>query len=116
MPYLLFEVFYIGMLVVRTDGLWVYGHVITKFSRMGRFPHFLTHGATLRESSSMIPVRHFFYIPVNFAFNLPHYVTSYMHHTGKKGSKKTDSKKKGKKSKVTKNLLQGIPTRTVRIS
>ena len=29
-----------------------------------------------------------FYIPVNFAFNLPHYVTSYMHHTGKKESKK----------------------------
>ena len=28
------------------------------------------------------------YIPVNFAFNLPHYVTSYMHPTGKKESKK----------------------------
>ena len=27
-----------------------------------------------------------FYIPVNFTFNLPHYVTSYMHHTGKKES------------------------------
>ena len=26
----------------------------------------------------------FFFIPVNFAFNLPHYVASYMHHTGKK--------------------------------
>ena len=110
------EVFYIGMLVVRTDGLWVYGHVITKFSRMGRLPHFLAHGATLHESSSMIPVPHFFFIPVNFAFNLPHYVTSYMHHTGKKESKKINSKKKRKKSKVTKNLLQGIPTRTVRIS
>ena len=44
----------------------------------------------------------FLYIPVNFAFNLPHYVTSYMHHTGKK-----ESKKKKKKKKVTKNLLQG---------
>ena len=33
----------------------VYGHVITKFSRMGRLLHFLTHGAPLarfaRESS-----------------------------------------------------------------
>ena len=26
----------------------MYGHVITKFSRMGRLPHFLTHGAPLR--------------------------------------------------------------------
>ena len=42
-----------------------------------------------------------FYIPVNFAFNLPHYVTSYMHHTGKKENKKE------KKNNVTKNLLQG---------
>ena len=43
------ELFYIGMPVVRTDGLWgarsVYGHVITKFSRMGGLLHFLTHGA-----------------------------------------------------------------------
>ena len=34
------------MPVVRTDGR-AYGHVITKFSRMGRLPHFLTHGAPL---------------------------------------------------------------------
>ena len=49
LPYLLIELFYIGMPVVRTDGLWgarsVYGHVITKFSRMGGLLHFLTHGA-----------------------------------------------------------------------
>ena len=42
------------MPVVRTDGR-AYGHVITKFSRMGRLPHFLTHGAPLarfaRQSS-----------------------------------------------------------------
>ena len=48
-PYLLIELFYIGMTVVRTDGLSggraVHGHVITKFSRMGRLLHFLTHGA-----------------------------------------------------------------------
>ena len=39
LPYLLIELFYIGMPVVRTDsrgvGQSVYGHVITKFSRMG---------------------------------------------------------------------------------
>ena len=39
------------MPVVRTDGLSggrsVYGHVITKFSGMGRLLHFLTHGALL---------------------------------------------------------------------
>ena len=102
------EVFYIGMLVVRTDGLWVYGHVITKFSRMGRLPHFLTHGATLHESSSMIPVPHFFFIPVNFAFNLPHYVTSYMHHTGKKESKKQILKKSGKKVRLRKICCRGF--------
>ena len=49
LPYLLIELFYIGMPVVRTDGRAVgrsvYGHVITKFSRMGSLPHFLTHGA-----------------------------------------------------------------------
>ena len=40
------------MPVVRTDGRAggrsVYGHVITKFSRMGSLPHFFTHGAPLR--------------------------------------------------------------------
>ena len=35
----------IGCPVVRTDGR-AYGHVITKFSWMGRLPHFLSHGAT----------------------------------------------------------------------
>ena len=34
----------IGSPVVRTDGR-AYGHVITKFSRMGRLPHFLSYGA-----------------------------------------------------------------------
>ena len=53
LPYLLIELFYIGIPVVRTDsraggrsgGRPVYGHVITNFSRMGSLPHFLTHGA-----------------------------------------------------------------------
>ena len=44
LPYLLIELFYIGMPVVRTDGLAVgrsvHGHVITKFSRMGSSPPF----------------------------------------------------------------------------
>ena len=37
----------IGFPVVRTDGR-AYGHVITKFSRMGRLPHFLRYGAPLK--------------------------------------------------------------------
>ena len=49
LPYLLIELFYIGMSVVRRDGRSlarsVYGHVITKLSRMGRLPHFLRYGA-----------------------------------------------------------------------
>jgi len=32
----------------RSGGGSVYGHVITKFSRLGSLPHFLTHGAPLR--------------------------------------------------------------------
>ena len=55
LPYLLIELSYIGMPVVWTDGrtVWraggraVYGHVITKFSRMGSLPHFFTHVASL---------------------------------------------------------------------
>ena len=50
--YLLIELFYIGMPVVWTDswlvGRLVYGHAITKFSRMGSLPHFLSYGAPLR--------------------------------------------------------------------
>ena len=50
------------MPVVRTDGgsggRLVYGHATTKFSRMGRLLHFLTHGAPLvrfaRENSAII--------------------------------------------------------------
>ena len=34
-----------------------------------------------------------FCIPVNFAFNVPHYDTSYIHHTGKKERKKEILKK-----------------------
>ena len=35
----------------------------------------------------------FFYIPVNFAFNLSYCVTNYMRHTGKKESKKEKEEK-----------------------
>ena len=45
LPYLLIELFYIGMPVVRTDGR-AYGHVITKISRMGRLLNFLTQDAS----------------------------------------------------------------------
>ena len=48
------------MSVVRTDGRAggrsVYGHVITKFSRMGSLPHFFTHGAPLRASRARPPL------------------------------------------------------------
>ena len=48
------------MSVVRTDGRAggrsVYGHVITKFSRMGSLPHFFTHGAQLRSSRARAPL------------------------------------------------------------
>ena len=47
LPYLLIELFYIGIPVVRTDSRPVNGHVITNFSRMGSWPHILTHGAPL---------------------------------------------------------------------
>ena len=46
-----FSVIHVSVMpVVRTDGRSVYGHVITKFSRMGSLPHFFTHGALLRAS------------------------------------------------------------------
>ena len=52
LPYLLIELFDIGMPVVRTDGRAgrrsVCGHAITKYSQMGSLPYFFTHGAPLR--------------------------------------------------------------------
>ena len=46
--------------MVRTDGRAggrsVYGHVITKFSRMGSLPHFFTHGAPLRAVRARAPL------------------------------------------------------------
>ena len=60
LPYLLIELFVIGMPVVRTDGRAggrsVDGHVITKFSRMGSLPHFFTHGAPLRAARARAPL------------------------------------------------------------
>ena len=48
------------MSVVRTDGRAggrsVYGHAITKFSRMGSLPHFFTHGAPLRALRVRAPL------------------------------------------------------------
>ena len=70
------ELFYIGMPVVRTDGLSggqsVYGHVITKFSQMGRLLHFLTHGAVLvrfvHKSSTIKVTQNRSYIVSNNAY------------------------------------------------
>ena len=57
------------MPVVRTDGRVggrsVYGHVITKFSRMGSLPHFFTHGAPLGASHTRAPLVSF----VQFKYN-----------------------------------------------
>ena len=55
MPYMLIELFYIDMPMVRTVGR-TYGHKITKISRMDRLPHFLTNGAPLRALRA--PKRH----------------------------------------------------------
>ena len=49
LPYLLIELFYIGISVVWTGGR-ADGHVITKMSQMGRLPHFL--GAKLARAWS----------------------------------------------------------------
>ena len=46
-----------------------------------------------------------FYIPVNFVFNLPNYVTSYMHYSGKK--------KKNNTIRLRQICFQGIQTRTL---
>ena len=40
----------VGVPVVRTDGR-AYGHVITKFSRIGGLPHFLSYGAPSTRAS-----------------------------------------------------------------
>ena len=53
------------MSVVWTDGRaggWsVYGHVITKFSQMGRLPHFLSYGAPLMRGAPLIQGIQVFY-------------------------------------------------------
>ena len=55
------ELFYIGIPVVRTDGRSlvrsVYGPVITKFSRMGRLPHFLSYGAPPTRTARGAPLK-----------------------------------------------------------
>ena len=51
LPYLLIELFYIGMPVVWTGGR-AGGQVITKMSQMGRLPHFLGYGDKLARAWS----------------------------------------------------------------
>ena len=55
----------------------------------------------------------FFYIPVIFAFNLPHCVTSYMHHAGKKSRNKKKEKKFGYETFVSREFEPG-PFESVR--
>ena len=45
LPYLLIELFYIGMPACGVDGR-AYGHVITKISQMGTWPDFFRYGST----------------------------------------------------------------------
>ena len=52
LPYLFIELFHIGMPVVWTVARSMYGHVITKFSGMGRLPHFLSCGAPSTSGAS----------------------------------------------------------------
>ena len=70
LPYLLIELFYIGMPVVRTDGRSldrsVYGHVITKFSGMGRLPHFLSYGALLKIYIYLLSIDAYYLIECSF--------------------------------------------------
>ena len=46
----------------------MYGHVITKFSRMGSLPHSFTHGAPLRASRARAPLLN----AVTFPFYFTH--------------------------------------------
>ena len=61
LPFLSIKLFYIGMPVVRRDDCLVYSHVMTKFSQMGRLPHFLSYGApTIRGANRELTSRRFF--------------------------------------------------------
>ena len=48
----------------------MYGHVITKFSRMGSLQHFFTHGAPLRASRARAPLLDLDSISVQIVCNL----------------------------------------------
>ena len=69
LPYLMIELFYIGMLWCgRIVGRQVYGNVTTQISRMFRLPNFVTHGALLRtwESSAINILCYFFNFKLEF--------------------------------------------------
>ena len=68
---------------------------LRSFKRRGYFEvrrqksrFFVANKNRIRTQISVDTLRYIphFYIPLSFALNLPHYVTSYMHHTGKKES------------------------------
>ena len=55
LPYLLIELFYkVCLWCRRTVARSVYGHMITKFSRMGRLPHFLSYGPPPTRGASRL--------------------------------------------------------------
>ena len=70
---------YLVLSVVRKDGRSVgqsgYGHVITKFSRMGSLPHFLAHGAPqarfVHHSSAIISFAYLKFVLFPFCPGLP---------------------------------------------
>ena len=72
LPYLLIELFYIGIPVVRTDGrsgsLSVYGQVITKFSRMGRLLHFLYPWCSAGKLRARAPLLVYSRLPITRTF------------------------------------------------
>ena len=76
----------------------------------------ITVSSITKNTGRYAMIYRIFYIPVNFAFNLPHCVTSYMHHTGKKERKKRFKKKEKKIKRLRKIGFKGIRTRMLRIS
>ena len=75
LPCLLIELFYIGMPVVWTDGRSVYGHVTTKFCRMGRLQYFLSYGAPPTRGASHELELLYYHVIVNHHFESVRWVT-----------------------------------------
>ena len=87
--------------MVRTDGR-AYGHMITKFSRMGRLPHFLSYGApSTRALRARVELRYYLKLEIRFRKNLVKLkrVTSENKTKQAKGKKYDEKKKQTKQNK-----------------